>query len=187
MRPLLESALSDQEIPTDTFNNLPLNWDKESDSFSEEVQRVLQIQAAHKLKVKIYHDTLGHCDDLLLTNSLKKLGVSVQHLLPYINSYNFNECTTNLGWLGHLLKTTTASITESKDTVTTPSQLTTSVIEPEPIIAPADFADSCQIGRTGDHWFLLMVDKTTEYVSLNNTKTRSNPLVLFKEYLYRRC
>jgi hypothetical protein len=28
-----------------------------------------------------------------------------------------------------------------------------------------------------------MVDKTTEYVSLYNTKTRSNPLVLLKEYL----
>jgi hypothetical protein len=86
------------------------------------------------------------------------------------------------------------------------------VINPEPIIAPApllplslpevpvvvtpvstfvepildvraDFADSCQIGRSGDRWFLLMVDKTTEYVSLYNTKTRSNPLALLKEYL----
>jgi hypothetical protein len=46
-----------------------------------------------------------------------------------------------------------------------------------------DFADSCQIGRSGDRWFLLMVDKTTEYVSLYNTKTRSNPLALLKEYL----
>jgi hypothetical protein len=182
VRPLLESALSDQEIPTDTFNNLPLNWDKESDSFSEEEQRVLQIQATHKLKVKIYHDVLGHCNNLLLTNSLKKMGVSVQHLLPYINSYKCNEYTTNLGWLGYLLKTTTTSITESKDTVNTPSQLTTSMINPEPIIVPApllplsrpevplmatpvstfeesildvrtDFADSCQIGRTGDHLF----------------------------------
>jgi hypothetical protein len=54
----------------------------------------------------------------------------------------------------------------------------------EPILdVRADFADSCQIGRSGDRWFLLMVDKTTEYVSLYNTKTRSNPLALLKEYL----
>jgi hypothetical protein len=54
----------------------------------------------------------------------------------------------------------------------------------EPILdVRADFADSCQIGRQGDRWFLLIVDKTTEYVSLYNTKTRSNPLALLKEYL----
>ncbi len=54
----------------------------------------------------------------------------------------------------------------------------------EPILdVRADFADSCQIGRSGDRWFLLMVDKTTEYVSLYNTKTRSNPLTLLEEYL----
>ena len=140
------------------------------------------------------------------------MGVSVQHLLPYINTYKCNACTANLGRRGYLLTPTSASITPDKDTVTTPSQPTTFVITPEPIIAPApllplslpevpivvtpastfvapildvraDFADSCQIGRSGDRWFLLMVDKTTEYVSLYNTKTRSNPLALLKEYL----
>ncbi len=47
----------------------------------------------------------------------------------------------------------------------------------------ADFADCCQIGRSGDRWFMLMVDKTTEYVSWYTTKTRSKPLALLKEYL----
>ena len=46
-----------------------------------------------------------------------------------------------------------------------------------------DFADSCQIDLSGNRWFLLLVDKTIEYVSLYNTKTRSNPLVLLKEFL----
>jgi hypothetical protein len=122
VRPLLETALSDQEIPTDTFNNLPINWDKECDSFfSEEEQRAIKIQVARKLKVKIYHDALGHCNNRLLAHSFKKMGVSVQHLLPYINTYKCNACTANLGRRGYLLKPTTDSLTESKDTVTTPS------------------------------------------------------------------
>jgi hypothetical protein len=74
------------------------------------------------------------------------------------------------GGRGYLLTPASASITPDKDTVTRPSQSTTSATNPEPIIAPAldvraDFADSCQIGRSGDRWFLLMVDKTTEYVN----------------------
>jgi hypothetical protein len=213
VRPLLETAQSAQEIQPNTINNLPLNWDKEYASiFSEEEQRALQIQAAWKLQVKNYHDSLGHCNYRLLAHSLKKMGVSLQCLLPYINTYKCNTCTANLGRCDYLLTPTTAS-TPDKDTITTPSQPTNSVIlNPEPIIAPApllplslpevpvvvtpvstfvvptldvraDFADSCQIGRSGDRWFLLMVDKTTEYVSLYNTKTRSNPLALLKEYL----
>ncbi len=91
MRPLLDTvphATLAQEIPADTFNNLPLNWDKECDSiFYEKEQRALQIQAARKLQVKIYHDSLGHCNNRFLAHSLKKMGVSVQHLLPYIISY----------------------------------------------------------------------------------------------------
>ena len=67
-------------------------------------------------------------------HSLKKMGVSVQHLLPYINSYKCNACTTNLGRYDYLLTTTTDSIIPTKDTVPTPSQDTTSVINPEPIL-----------------------------------------------------
>jgi hypothetical protein len=62
------------------------------------------------------------------------MGVSVQHLLPYINSYKCNACTTNLGRYDYLLTTTTDSIIPTKDTVPTPSQDTTSVINPEPIL-----------------------------------------------------
>ncbi len=137
VRPLLETALSDQEIPADISNNLPLNWDKEYDPlFSEEQQRTLELQTKLILKVKNYHDSLGHCNNRLLAHSLKKMGVSVKNLLPYINAYKCNACTTNLGWSGYLLTSTTASITQDKDTVTTPSQLTTSVINPAPIIEP---------------------------------------------------
>ncbi len=138
VRPLLETAQSAQEIQADTFNNLPLNWDKERDNiFSEKEQRAHQIQDARKLQVKNYHDSLGHCNNLLLTHSLMKMGVSVHHLLPYINTYKCNVCTANVGRHGYLLTPTTVSITPDKDTVTTPSQTTTSVINPEPIIAPA--------------------------------------------------
>ncbi len=56
---------------------------------------------SRKLQVEIYHDTLGHCNNLLLTYSLKKMGVSVQHLLPYINRYKCNGCTVN-GRRGYL-------------------------------------------------------------------------------------
>ena len=94
VRPLLETTQSAQEIQPDTINNLPLNWDKEYVSiFSEEEQRALQIQAARKLQVKNYHDSLGHCNNRLLAHSLKKMGVSVQCLLPYINTYKCNACT----------------------------------------------------------------------------------------------
>jgi hypothetical protein len=62
VRTFLETAQSAQEIPA-TFNNLPLNWDKECDSiFSEKEQRALQIQVARKLQVKIDHDSPGHCN-----------------------------------------------------------------------------------------------------------------------------
>jgi hypothetical protein len=109
VRPLLETTQSAQEIPADTFNNLPLHWDKEYDSiFSEKEQLALQIQAARKLQVKNYHDSLGHCNNLLLSHNLKKMGVSVQHLLPYINTYKCNTCTTNLGRSGYLLTSTTS-------------------------------------------------------------------------------
>jgi hypothetical protein len=41
-----------------------------------------------------------------------------------------------------------------------------------------DYADACHIGRSGNRYFLLFVDKTTEYVQNDNTKTRSNPTPL---------
>jgi hypothetical protein len=177
VRPLLETAQSAQEIQPDTINNLPLHWNKECVYiFSEKEQRDLQIQTTHKLQVKIFHDSLGHCNNLLLTYSLKKMGVSVKFLLPYINTYKCNTCTANL-----VIVTTpllSLSLPEVPVVVTPVSTFV------EPILdVCVDFADSCQIGRSGDRWFLFMVDKTTEYVSLYNTKTRSNPLVLLKEYL----
>ena len=101
IRPLLETApqeISVQEIPTDTFTNLPPNWDKECDSiFSEKEQRALQIQADHKLQIKIFHDSLGHRNNRLLAHILNRMGVSVQHRLPHINRYKCNACTANLG------------------------------------------------------------------------------------------
>jgi len=38
-----------------------------------------------------------------------------------------------------------------------------------------DYADTCHIVRSGNRYFLLFVDKTTEYVQNYNTRTRSNP------------
>ena len=48
-----------------------------------------------------------------------------------------------------------------------------------------DYADACHIGRSGNRYFLLFVDKTTEYVQNYNTKTRSNPtpLTLLKSFI----
>ena len=47
----------------------------------------------------------------------------------------------------------------------------------------SDFTDACQIGHSVNRWFLIFVDKTTEYASIHNTKTRSNSLALLKKYL----
>jgi hypothetical protein len=53
------------------------------------------------------------------------------------------------------------------------SLTTTSVV---PILdVRMDYADACHIGRSGNRFFLLFVDKTTEYVQNYNTRTRSNP------------
>ena len=155
---------------------------------------------------------------LILGHSLKQLGVSVQHLQPYINSYKCNACTANLGRRGYLLTPNTDTIISPKDTTRPKANTSQTEINPEPILdtssrfAPdlllplsptalplgttpvsafveptldvhADFADCCQIGRSGNRWFLLIIDKTTEYVSVYNTKTRSNPLALIKEYI----
>jgi hypothetical protein len=69
-------------------------------------------------------------------------------------------------------------ITESLS-VTTPSEMTTT------LDVRMDYADACHIGRSGNRYFLLFVDKTTEYVQNYNTKTRSNPtpLALLKSFI----
>jgi hypothetical protein len=57
VRPLLENTQSVQEIPADTFNNLPLKGDKECDSiFSEKEKRAHQIQDVLKLQVSMYRE-----------------------------------------------------------------------------------------------------------------------------------
>jgi hypothetical protein len=222
IRPLVDNVpqkISPQLIPTDTLTDLPLHWDTEGESiFSEQEQRALQLSAARKLQVKIYHDALGHCNNRLLGHSLKQMGISVQHLQPYINAYKCNACTANLGRRGYLLTPKTDTIISPKDTISSEANISQTEITSESILdasatlapelllplptteiplvaAPvstfvepildvrADFADSCQIGRSGNRWFLLIIDKTTEYVSVYNTKTRSNPLALLKEYI----
>ena len=88
-----------------------------------------------------------------------------------------------------------ASVITAQSALVPDSTLPRSLTEPQRLQTPlpdsvepildvrADFADACQIGRSGNRWFLLFVDKTTEYVSIYNTKTRSSPLALLKEYL----
>jgi hypothetical protein len=192
MRPLLETA--PHESHASIALDLPPNRDQECESFfSEQEQRALQISVARKLQVKNLHDSLGHCNNRLLAHIVKKMGVSVQHLLPYILQYKCNVCTANLVRRGYLLKPTTPPIALDKDVDSAPipsmsaasfrlspseTQLlhtpVSDLTEPD-LDVRADFADSCQIGRSGNRWFLLFVDKTTEYVSVYNTKTRSNP------------
>ena len=119
MRPLLETA--PHESPASIALDLPPNWDQECASiFSEQEQRALQTSAARKLQVKNLHDSLGHCNNRLLAHNVKKMGVSVQHLLPYILQYKCNTCTVNLGRRGDLLKPTTPPITLDKDVDTSP-------------------------------------------------------------------
>ncbi len=132
------------------------------------------------------------------------MGISVQHLQPYINAYKWKTCTTNLGRRGYLLTTNTDTIILPKDTIRSEVNISQTEITPEPILdalttlasdlllpfptteiplettpessfvepildVRADFTDCCQIGRSGNHWFLLIIDKTTEYVSVYNT------------------
>ena len=78
-------------------------------------------------------------------------------------------------------------MTDSTFTLSSPeTQLLQTLVSDlvEPILdVRVDFVDTCQIDRSGNRWFLLFVDKKTEYVSIYNTKTRSNPLALLKEFL----
>ena len=48
-----------------------------------------------------------------------------------------------------------------------------------------DWADACSLGRSLylDRYFLLILDKGTEYWATYPTKTRSSPLVPLKQYI----
>ena len=70
---------------------------------------------------------------------------------------------------------------------------------PDPIVAPEepgvqnhspagtdlriDWADACSLGRNGERYFLLIVDKGTEYLANFNTKTRQSPVALLQAYI----
>ena len=59
----------------------------------------------------------------------------------------------------------------------------------EPNCSPAgtdlriDWADACSLGRNGERYFLLIVDKDTEYLANFNTKSRQNPVDLLRAYV----
>jgi hypothetical protein len=46
-----------------------------------------------------------------------------------------------------------------------------------------DWGDACSIGRKGEQYFLLLVDKNTEYYVTFNTTTRDSPVDLLQEYI----
>ena len=46
-----------------------------------------------------------------------------------------------------------------------------------------DWADACSLGRQGERYFLLIVDKDTEYLVNFNTKSRQNPVDLLRSYI----
>ena len=46
-----------------------------------------------------------------------------------------------------------------------------------------DWADACSLGRNGERYFLLVVDKDTEYLANFNTKSRQNPVDLLSAYV----
>jgi len=46
-----------------------------------------------------------------------------------------------------------------------------------------DWADACPLGRHGERYFLLVVDKGTEYLANFNSKTRQNPVDLLRAYI----
>ena len=46
-----------------------------------------------------------------------------------------------------------------------------------------DWADACSLGRNGERYFLLVVDKDTEYLANFNTKSRHNPVDLLRAYV----
>ena len=46
-----------------------------------------------------------------------------------------------------------------------------------------DWADACSLGRHGERYFLLVIDKGTEYLANYNSKTRQNPVDLLRAYI----
>jgi len=46
-----------------------------------------------------------------------------------------------------------------------------------------DWADACSLGRHGERYFLLVIDKGTEYLANFNTKTRQSPVALLQAYI----
>jgi hypothetical protein len=46
-----------------------------------------------------------------------------------------------------------------------------------------DWADACSLGRHGERYFLLVIDKGTEYLANFNTKTRQRPVALLQAYI----
>ena len=46
-----------------------------------------------------------------------------------------------------------------------------------------DWADACSLGRHGERYFLLVVDKGTEYLANFNAKTRQSPVALLRAYI----
>jgi hypothetical protein len=45
------------------------------------------------------------------------------------------------------------------------------------------WADACSLGRNGERYFLLVVDKDTEYLANFNTRSRHNPIDLLRAYV----
>jgi hypothetical protein len=45
------------------------------------------------------------------------------------------------------------------------------------------WGDACSLGRNGVQYFLLLVDKNTEYYVTFNTPTRDTPVALLQEYM----
>ena len=95
-----------------------------------------------------------------------------------------HDCADSLRNLEDILSATT-------DTVTQPVPVTEkeieSTLEPSPpgTDLRIDWADACSLGRSPylDRYFLLILDKGTEYWATYPTKTRSSPLVLLKQYI----
>ena len=46
-----------------------------------------------------------------------------------------------------------------------------------------DCADACSLSRNGERYFLLVVDKDTEYLANFNTKSHHNPVDLLRAYV----
>ena len=49
--------------------------------------------------------------------------------------------------------------------------------------SPYGLGDSCSLVRNGEQYFLLLVDKNTEYYVTFNTSTRDTPVTLLQGYM----